>query len=231
MRSFIVLFLAAAVPAAADPVADIAPGPQELSEAQAALVERLVASEAIGVAVARLQSTLSSTQPVDDLCRDPLRGPLSVKLRMFARAWHDAAQRVKVQADRVARISRNPTVTPIVDTDRRALLDGLLTRAKTQEAGYLELVAWFGREQTEVCDLVLATSSGIADPIVRASGEKRGAVAVWAQSPGFVCPKGAKEGIVADNHVLIVAGPVCWSEQQWCACEPKDADPGAVLGP
>ncbi|MEQ1505147.1 MAG: hypothetical protein ABMB14_23130 [Myxococcota bacterium] len=217
--------------AAADPVADLAPGPQELGDAQTELEQRLVTAEAIERAVARFQSSFAGTPPLDETCRDPLRGPLTVKLRHFAAAWHDAAQRVRVQADRVARISRNPTVTPIIDPDRRAALDGLLARANAQEAGWLELVAWVDHQMPETCDLELTTSPGLPDPIIRGDGEVPGPVALAALSPGYVCTAGAKDGVSADARVMIVTAAACWSEQQWCACEPVVVNPGAVLGP
>lgn len=217
--------------ALADPVSDLAPGPRELGTAQTELSERLEASEAMGVAVARIQSTLASAPPFDDLCRDPLRAPLTVELRLFATAWHDAAQRVRVQAERVARIAGTPTVTPIIDADRRVALDALLARAKQQEASWLELVAWVDREELVTCDATLETHSGLPDPIVRARNEDQGSVAVLAPQGGFVCAPGMAEGIPADGRVLIVSGSACWSAKQGCACTPARVDPGAVLGP
>jgi hypothetical protein len=217
--------------AVADPISTLAPGPRELGTAQAELSERLAASEAMEVAVARLQSTLASAPAFDDLCRDPLRAPLTVKLRLFATAWHDSAQRVRVQADRVARLADSPTVSPIIDEDRRIALDALIERARKQESSWLELVAWVGREALVTCDVELETHSGLPDPIVRARGEDQGAVAVLARQGGFVCAAGVTEGVPADDRILIVAGPACWSPKQHCSCTPARVDPAAVLGP
>lgn len=225
------LWISLAPTAAADPVSDLAPGPQELNESQRELTERLAVSEAIGISVARIQSTLMSTPAFDDICSDPLRGPLTLKLRLFATAWHNAAQRVRVQADRVARLSNNPTITPIIDEDRRIVIDSLLARAGEQEASWLELVAWIDSERPAQCALSLVTSSGLPDPIVHAANETQGAVAVLSRIPGYICTEGAKEGVRSDDLVVIVEGPACWSEQQWCACNPTTLDPAAVLGP
>jgi len=162
----------------------------------------------------------------------PLPGaPLTLKLRLFATAWHDAAQRVRVQSDRVARLADSPTVSPIIDEDRRIALDALLERARQQESSWLELVAWVGQEALVTCDVRLETQSGLPDPIVRARGEEQGAVAVLARRGGFVCASGVEEGIPADERVLIVSGPACWSAKQPCECTPARVDPGAVLGP
>ncbi|MEZ4236837.1 MAG: hypothetical protein R3F59_11925 [Myxococcota bacterium] len=217
--------------AQADPVAQLAPGPLELGTSQDELVDRLVTSEAMEVAVARIQSVLQSTTAFDDLCRDPLRGPLTVKLRLFGAAWHDAAQRVRVQAERVDRVAKSPTVVPIIDDDRRLALDALLKRARKQEASWLEFVAWVGQARPEVCAVDLETQSGIPDPIVRAQGESQGAVAVLARTPGFVCAEGATEGVPTDGRPMVIDGPVCWSERQKCACTPARVDPTAMLGP
>lgn len=215
----------------ADPVADLAPGPRELAEAQAELETRLLAAEAIERAVARLQSAYASTPAIDETCRDPLRGPIVQRLRLFGSAWHDAAQRVRVQARRVALLGQAPTVTPIVDTDRRQLLDSLLKRADEQENGWLELVAWAGKHLKERCDgLALRPVDGLPDPIIRAQGEKQGAAAVIALTPGFVCAEGV-DPIPTDNRVLIVDGPVCWSAESSCTCEKAPVNPAAVLGP
>jgi hypothetical protein len=218
--------------ALADPVADLAPGPRELAEAQAELELRLTAAEAIERAVARLQSAYASTPALDETCRDPLRGPITLRLRLFASAWHDAAQRVRVQAKRVEIVSRSPTVTPIVDTERRQLLDGLLARALEQENGWLELVAWVGKHLTDRCDeLELTAMNGLPDPIIRAQGEKQGPAAIIALTPGYVCAQGTAEGLAADNRVLIVSGPVCWSSTSACGCKHRPVNPAAVLGP
>jgi hypothetical protein len=216
----------------ADPVADLAPGPRELAEAQAELELRLTAAEAIERAVARLQSAYASTPALDETCRDPLRGPITQRLRLFASAWHDAAQRVRVQAKRVAIISQSPTVTPIVDTERRALLDNLLARSLEQENGWLELVAWVDKHLADRCDdLELMAMNGLPDPIIRGQGEKQGAAAVIALTPGYVCVQGQAEGVPADNRVLIVTGPVCWASTSACGCKHHPVNPAAVLGP
>lgn len=217
--------------AQADPTTDLAPGPRELGETQAELERRLLEAEAIERAVARLQSAFSGTPASVDTCLDPIRGPYANRIRLFARAWHDAAQRVRVQAARVERIASSPTVAPIVDVDRRALVDSLLDRSEAQESGWLELVAWVNHSLSDVCDLPLLTAPGVPDPIIRGVGEKTGAVALIAISPGYVCPVGAESGLVADDRVMIVTGPTCWSEKPGCNCEPGPVNTGAILGP
>jgi hypothetical protein len=211
----------------ADPVHDLAPGPRELNEVQAELVIRIDTSEAIERAVARLQSAYLTTPATDELCRDPLRGPVVVRLRLFAEAWHDAAQRTRVQANRVERTALSPTVTPVVDTDRREALDRLLERARAQEAAWLEFVAWAEKETVEACDLALIPMPGIPDPIVRGEGEKLGGIAVTTVGEGFVCPGGVA---TADGSVLILSAPSCWSKDATCGCEVAAVEPGAVLG-
>jgi hypothetical protein len=211
----------------ADPVADLAPGPAELGTAQNELEQRLVVAEAIEHAVARLQSTWAVTPATDELCRDVIRGPMVSKLRRFAEAWHDAAQRVRTQAARVQRTAVAPTVTPVIDTDRRLRIDDMLERARQQESAWLEFVAWMQQEELGVCAITLETSPGLPDPLVRGAGEKRGAVAVLSLERGFVCP-GATA--VAPGQVVVVEDAVCWSSDQACGCTPAAQDPAAVLG-
>lgn len=208
-------------------VGDLAPGPRELNEAQDELVTRIETAEAIERAVARLQSAFLTTPATDELCRDPLRGPVVVRLRLFAEAWHDAAQRTRVQARRVARTAAAPTVTPMIDPDRREAIDRLLERAKAQEAAWLEFVAWADSTTVDVCDLQLLPMPGIPDPIVRGQGEIMGGVAVTTSSEGYVCP-----GAVAapSGAVLILPGPSCYAKDPSCGCEAAAIDPGAVLG-
>jgi hypothetical protein len=68
---------------------------------------------------------------------------------------------------------------------------------------------------------------GLPDPILRAEGEKPGAVAVSSVGTGYVCP-GA---VPASDKVLILTGQACWSATAACDCEPAQVDPAAVLGP
>lgn len=224
-------FLLAATTAVADPVADLAPGPAELGEAQGELHQRLVVAEAIERAVARLQSTYAVTPPTDEVCKDVLRGPLVVKLRTFATAWHDAAQRVRVQAGRLQRTAQAATVSPVIDTDRRRLIDDLLQRSHEQESAWLEFVAWTNHEDLDSCDLRLEPGPGLPDPLVRGQGEKRGAVAVLTAGAGFVCVGDGGASGVAVSDVMVVDGPACWSAEADCGCKQAPLDPAAVLGP
>lgn len=217
----------------ADPIADLAPGPAELGGAQTELDERLVVAEAIERAVARLQSTYAVTPATDELCNDVLRGPLVVKLRAFATAWHDAAQRVRTQAARVQRISQANTVLPIIDTDRKRAIDDLLKRSREQEAAWLEFVSWMNQERPGVCGLDLEPGRGLPDPLVHGEGEERGAVAVLTLGSGYVCAGGSpsRDGVPITKQVVVVQGPVCWSAEPACDCKPEEQDPAAVLGP
>jgi hypothetical protein len=213
--------------ALADPVADLAPGPAELGTAQGELEQRLAIAEAIERAVARLQSTFLVTPATDDLCRDVIRGPLATKIRAFATAWHDAAQRVQTQSARLRRTAQAATVTPVIDPDRRERIDDLLRRSREQEAGWLEFVSWMNTDGIEQCGLTLETGPGLPDPLVRGQGEVRGAVAILTTGRGFLCPA----GVAAGQGVVVVDGPVCWSDQDACGCTPTEPDPAAVLGP
>lgn len=220
------LLLLTTLPAArATPAEALAPGPRELAEAQAELASRLATSEAIGRAVSRLQ-TAWVTSPGKG-CEDPDRAALADRARHFARAWHDAVQRVRVQADRTARLVASPTVVPVVDAERRAGIDALMARVDSQEQGWLELVAWSARARLQDCGVGLRPSPGLPDATVRPEGERRAAVAVTAVGGGFLCPLGAP----ADGAVAVVAGAACWAEQSFCGCDPAPVEPGAVLGP
>ncbi|MEQ1572360.1 MAG: hypothetical protein ABMA64_42450 [Myxococcota bacterium] len=222
------LLLQCLSPASADPIDDLAPGPRELSAVQDELLLRLDTAEAIERAVARLQSAYLVTIATDELCRDPLRGPLVVRLRLFAEAWHAAAQRSRVQAKRVEWTSTSPTVTPVIDTDRRAALDKLMARARAQDSAWLEFVAWAEQASIEVCDLELIRMPGLPDPIVRGEGEKIGGIAVTTVGDGYVCPSGVK---APEGTVLILNGPACWSADAACGCTAEPLEPGSVLGP
>lgn len=213
--------------AQADPVDDLAPGPRELAAAEDELAARLVAAEAIGRAVARLQGAWASLPGKGAPCKDPARGPLSVRFRHFADAWHDAVQRVRVQAERTSRTAQAPTVVPILDPERTRVLDALTARARSQEAAWLELVAWTARAMPRACDLPLVPAEGIPDPIVRTEAEAVGAIAVTATGGGWLCPA----AIPAEGQVAVIAGSACWSEQPHCACDPARVHPAAVLGP
>ena len=221
------LLLAALIPASADPVDDLAPGPRELAAAEDELAARLVAAEAIGRAVARLQGAWASQPGRGNACQDPFRGPLSVRLRHFAGAWHDAVQRVRVQAERAARMAQAPTVVPVLDADRTRSLQALADRAEEQEAAWMELVAWTAKALPRACDLPLVPTDGLPDPIVRAQSEIGGAIAITATGGGWLCPA----AIPAEGQVAVIAGAACWSEQPHCSCDPVPVHPAAVLGP
>jgi hypothetical protein len=212
--------------ARAGPEALLAPGPEELATADAELEARLVAAEAVGRAVARLQSVwITGAGPKG--CADPEGAALTVRLRHFADAWHDTVQRVRVQADRVARLVAAPTLVPIVDAERRAQIDGRMARADVQEQAWLELVGWAARVRMPECAVALTTAPGVDRPTIAARGELSLPAAVTAIGGGLLCPL----AIPADGAVAVVDGPVCWSPGERCDCTPDHVETGAVLGP
>lgn len=216
--------------AGADPTSRLAPGPAELSAAQAELEGRVVVSEAVAVAVARLQGAHTLIPGKGSLCDDPVRAQSVTRLRHFADRWHDVVQRVSVQADRVRELAAAPTVEPIVDEERRADVAALLARADGQRAQWLETVAWFQSTAPRACrDVALTSFAGLPPPAIQAADEVAGPAAVTALS-GFVCPeRGAPIAGVGDL-VLLPAG-ACWAATEACGCDRAPVYPGAVLGP
>jgi hypothetical protein len=211
--------------ARAGPEALLAPGPEELATADAELEQRLVIAEAVGRAVARLQSAwISGAGPKG--CDDPEGAALTVRLRHFGSAWHDSVQRVRVQADRVARLVVAPTLVPIVDAERRGQIDARMARADVQEQAWLELVGWATRVRLPTCDVPLVPTPGLDRPTIAARGEFALPAAITAVGGGVLCPL----AIPADGTVAVVDGPVCWTDAASCDCVPDHVSTGAVLG-
>ncbi len=223
-----VLLLTAA--AHADPTARLAPGPGELSTAQAELEGRLIVAEAVAVAVARLQGAHTTLTGKGTPCEDPVRAESLARLRHFADRWHDTVQRVVVQADRVRWTAEAPTVAPIVDEERRDLIAALLDRADRQQAQWLETYAWFLATAPRQCKSRAFTSfAGLPTPAIQAADEVPGPAAVTALS-GFVCPERG-EPLAGTGDLVLVAGRACWAPDAACGCEQQVVYPGAVLGP
>lgn len=220
-------FVAAAL---ADPTARLAPGPTELAAAQAELEGRLLVSEAVSVAVARLQGAHSTLTGKGTPCEDPVRAESLARLRHFADRWHDTVQRVVVQADRLRDTAAAPTVAPIVDEERRDAIAALLDRADRQRAQWLETVAWFGVTAPRACrSRDFGSFAGLPSPAIQAADEVQGPAAVTALE-GFVCPeRGAP--IAGTGDLVLLPGRACWAPDDGCRCEPAPVWPGAVLGP
>ncbi|MCA9494083.1 MAG: hypothetical protein KC621_29345 [Myxococcales bacterium] len=212
-----------------DPVvASLAPGPSELQAAQVELEERLQVAEATSRAVARLQGAASAQLGAG--CSDPDQAERLNRLRIFADAWHDAVQRTRVQADRVAATANAPTVALIVDDERRAIIADRLARSDLQVEAWLELVGWFRRVSPRACEPTpLLASPGYPSPALLAAGEER-APAVVLVPTGFLCQEGRRPQ-PGGGRLFLVDGPACWSVGEECACEPGEVYPGAVLGP
>jgi hypothetical protein len=224
------VFLVLATAALADPTSRLAPGPGELSTAQAELEGRLVVAEAVGVAVARLQGAHTNLTGKGTPCEDPVRAQSLARLRHFADRWHDAIQRVSVQAERLRWTAAAPTVEPIVDEERQALIRALITRSTRLESQWLETWAWFQATAPRVCrESALTSFAGLPPPAIQAADEVTGATAVTAVS-GFVCPERGSPVEPAGDLVLL-SGRACWSESAACDCQRVDTWPGAVLGP
>jgi len=214
--------------AAASATPTLAPDPDDLAAAERELEVRLVDAEAVGRAVARLQSAWITAEGSAG-CDDPVRTPLAVRLRHFASAWHDAVQRVRVQADRLGRLVAAPTLVPIVDTERRGAVESLMARADVEEQGWLELTSWTTRARLPTCDLPLAPAPGFARPTIAARGEGPLPVAITAVGGGRLCPETL--GAVSTGVVAVVDGPVCWTASDRCDCTPEPVEAGTVLGP
>lgn len=223
------LLTATALATPDDPViASLAPGPAELQAAQVELEERLRVAEATSRAVARLQGAASVELGAG--CADPDQAERLNRLRLFADAWHDAVQRVRVQADRLAATANAPTVALVVDDDRRALIGDRLARSDLQVEAWLELVAWFRRVSPRACDPTpLLAAPGYPPPALLAAGEERSPSVVLVPT-GFLCQPGMAPQ-AGSGRLYLVDGPACWSVGQECACEPVEVYPGAILGP
>lgn len=216
--------------AAADPTTRLAPGPAELAAAQAELEGRVLVAESVAVAVARLQGAHSVLSGKGSACDDPARAESLARLRHFADRWHDSVQRVAVQAARVREAAGAPTVESIVDEDRRGSIRALLDRADSQEAQWLETVAWFQATAPRACkDESFGSFAGLPTPSVQAADDAEPVAAVTARS-GYVCPeRGAP--IAPEGDLVLLPGRACWSPDAACACTLAAVWPGAVLGP
>lgn len=202
---------------AEDPGVLLAPNPAELVAAEQELKARVLRAEAIGRAASRLQNRVFR---VDDPCEDSLGS----RTTAFGRAWRDAAQQARVQADRTQRIAQSPTLTPIVDTSRRRDIDALAHRAEQQALAWIE----FDRIESmadETCTTPLQPAIGLEHPTPRAITELDQSVAIWVLS-GTLCP-----GPKPQHGVAVVEGPVCVDLDPACSCTPAAVLPGAVLTP
>ncbi len=210
------LVVSQGVARAGEPAALLAPAPRELVEAERELTDRVLRAEAIGRATTRLQN---ASVYLEDRCEQAF----VARAMVFGKAWRDAAQRARVQADRTQLIAGAHTLLPIMDDARRAEIDTLARRAGVQARSWLEFDALLAKEKLE-CEAPLKPAVGLASPTPRAVGEDNVPVAIWVLA-GTLCPQQQEAG------VAVVDGPVCVDLDPACSCEPVAVLPGAVLSP
>ena len=211
----LVLFVMRA--ALADPAMLLAPTPAELVSAEAELKARVLDAEAIGRAASRLQNATVHLE-------DPCEGGFMTRSLAFARAWRDAAQRARAQAQRTDMIAKARTVEPLMTEARLGQIQALASRAENQARAWLEYDRLTDRSRVK-CSEDLRPGPGLAPPNPVAKGEEDAPVAVWVLS-GRLCP-GARDR----QGVAVVRGPVCMDLDPACSCEPQPVMPGAVLTP
>jgi len=207
-----------------------------LADVDAALTEaeqRLVRSEAIGVATGQVQNRFALRRDGKrrlKVCEDDELASLVTRSRTFGPAWRDAAQAARGAADRVIAMAERETVAPRLDSARRDRLERGEARAWEQAVAAAEAGAWHRRYvegSFKSCGLHLTVADGMPVPGERTEREQAAPIAVIGLHFGTLCP----DQVPANGEVALLAGPdACWAAGA-CDCEPVPVHPGAVLGP
>ncbi|HYB98764.1 MAG TPA: hypothetical protein VEC57_06470 [Candidatus Limnocylindrales bacterium] len=220
----------------------LAPGLVQASEAIARLEKLTDEAEAIATAIFRVQNEFGerrlSLAGASPSCEMPWVNDLGERARELGRAFRDAVQSARVQAQRVEALTVQPTVRPLLDAETNHKVLDLLARVDDLSRSYPESASWHERyiePSIRGCPLALVPTYGIPPAAASAAtDEDAGAaarkpaplVAILAFGGGFLCP-----GAVPAAGVMLVRGKVCYSESESCSCEPVEVDPATVLGP
>jgi len=220
----------------------LAPGLVQATEAIAKLEKLTDEAEAIGTAIFRVQNEFGEKRlSVGNAptCEMPWVNDLGERARELGRAFRDAVQSARVQAQRVEALTVQPTVRPLLDAETNHHVLDLLARVDELSRAYPESASWHARyiqPSIRGCPLGLVPGYGIPAPAASSAGDAAAVVvdgrkvsplvAVIAFGGGFLCP-----GAVPAAGVMLVRGKVCYSEAESCSCEPVEVDPATVLGP
>lgn len=223
----------------------LAPGLVQASKAVDRLAQLVDEAEAIGTALFRVHNRFGENRAAAGAgegkdgpsCESPWVIDLGARARELGRAFRDAVQSARMQARRVEDLILEPTVRPLLDASTNHRVVTLLARVDGLTRRYPEASTWHERYVEALarsCALALAPAPGIPDPAPRAldgdvetaAPAKRSLVAVLAVGGGWLCP-----GAVPAAGVMLVAGAVCYSASETCACEPVEVSPATVLGP
>ena len=216
---------------AAPDLAALAPAPQDLAAAQAALRVDLDQARAAAEATERLQNALAESGALGRKpCSDPADAALIAREAVFGAAWRDAAQTARTDAARLQEILAAPTLAPLLDAGASAEAAALIDAADVLSRRYAEASAWHARHaQPRVarCPGALAPAAGLPRAEAHAPGEVEALTAITGVGGGVVCPTGAP----ADGRVVYVGASGACTSAAGCGCAPAAVLPGAVLGP
>ncbi|HYC55773.1 MAG TPA: hypothetical protein VEL28_12640 [Candidatus Binatia bacterium] len=219
----------------------LAPGLAQTTEAIEKLEKLTDEAAAIATAIFRVQNEFGekrlSLLGASPTCEMPWVNDLGERARELGRAFRDAVQSARVQAQRVESLTVQPTVRPLLDAETNHRVLELLGRVDELSRSYPESASWHERyiePAVRGCPLALVPTYGIppaaavaVDGTDGASPRKKEAlVAILAFGGGFLCP-----GAVPAAGVMLVRGKVCYSDSEACSCEPVEVDPATVLGP
>ncbi len=213
-------------PAHADPgpLEQLAPTQEELDEALLQGEAALARSQALQEAVLLLQGALGERRgearrlPV---CEEPQVTSLVARSRVFGAAWRDAAQRLRVEADRVGRMAARGTAVAGAGRVARLAEDAATQAESAALAG-----AWHGtfvETAFKECGPALVATPGL-ERAARAEGEPEGDVALIARGGGFLCP-----GLSPADGRVVVASPRGCVSRSACSCAEAPLLPGAVI--
>lgn len=217
--------------ALADPAADLAPGPAELSAHIERTGAHLARAEALEIAANRLQNTWGARLAAGTLppkpCTDPELASIAARMSAFGEAWRDAAQSARAEGARLDRAIAAPTVAPLLDESSTAATTALGERVKRQVRAYEEHLAWTrAHVPLRTCPTELSPAPGIASAVPRAKDERR-PTAIIGIGGGLICPV----GLSADGNPAVLSEPqACWTASSACDCTPSPVQAGAVLG-
>ena len=203
----------------------LAPTQDEVDAALEAVEQGVIRARALEEATLLLQNALGEVRATHrrlPVCEDDDVTSLVARARVFGAAWRDAAQRLRVEAARLDRMSGRGTAA--VDAPR---LNAVKEAAATGAAAAALAGAWHGtfiETAFEECTPELRPGPGLPRA-ARAAGEAEGLVAVVVTGGGFLCP----DLVPADGRVAVVPAKGCISRRA-CACEPRALRPAEVLG-